>query len=164
MGLGRATFTWNKTGGGTWSVAANWTPSGPPTSTDAALFNLNASYTTGLSATTTCGTLTVGTLSAGTITFNAAGHALNFGVARFLAASTGGTVNFSGGTFAQTGIANALDVEDVLNVGTGAFLGNLNSFQVGTLSNASINLSAATLLVNALVLGEPDNVIGASSH
>jgi hypothetical protein len=45
-------FDWNNTAGGTYSTAANWTPSGPPNSSDTARFNLNNTYAITVASTT----------------------------------------------------------------------------------------------------------------
>lgn len=54
-----ATLDWNNAAGGTYSTAANWTPSGPPNSSDTARFNLNNSYAITVASTTGVNTLSV---------------------------------------------------------------------------------------------------------
>jgi T5SS/PEP-CTERM-associated repeat protein len=54
-----ATLDWNNTAGGTYSTAANWTPSGPPLSSDTARFNLNNTYTVNVSNSASINSLSV---------------------------------------------------------------------------------------------------------
>ena len=124
-----ATKTWNKTAGGSWATAGNWTPSGAPAAGDAVIINsnqsanitavptisilsLNVSGTCRLVASASGNTMTVtGTLTVATgvtLSLGTSGGRMNFTLANTATGAVNGTgvLNFDGGTTVRTLLVN----------------------------------------------------------
>jgi len=89
VALAQQVYTWNNTTGGDWTTPGNWTPSGPPSAGDKAVFNNGGTYTVSNVPATSIGaievdnntqvTFTTGTPATITLTGfgSGAGNALN---------------------------------------------------------------------------------------
>lgn len=125
-------FTWNGPNGGLWSVAANWTPNGPPQGVDNVIFaagNINDSVIdTGFNVSNAVAKMTVQAGYTGTISFNSSFllivGPLGISVAGGTFDASGGMLDItstqiSGGTFRLGSVAiNNLGAIQVSNTGT----------------------------------------------
>src|SRR5207247_1952386 len=94
-----ATMTWTNTGGGNWSVAANWSPNQVPGSSDNAIITASGTYTVTFNASATIAGLTLGGAS-GTQIFSLGGNTLTLnGLATI---NSNGQFNLAGATLAGT--------------------------------------------------------------
>ncbi len=124
-----ATKTWNRTTGGVWTTAGNWTPNGAPATGDSVIINstqsanitavptisllaLNVTGTCRLVAATSGNTMTVTrtlTVATGvTLSLGTNGGRMNFTLANTATGSVNGTgvLNFDGGTTVRTFMLN----------------------------------------------------------
>ena len=151
-----ATFTWTTKTGGTWSVPANWSPSGPPGSSDTALIgNLGGSnYNVTVSTSTTIAQLDIGTTTGGGAPSLIIGSAqLTMGTLDYTTASGGNataiTINAGGILDITSSITDTGGVSETITVSGKTTGGHL---ELGSLSvvNAKVtdtfsNNSATTL-------------------
>lgn len=129
---GQINYDWNNASGGSFNTAANWTPAGPPSTTNhIARFPLSATYSVNFNSNVTLFRHTVVT---GNVTWNLNGFTATFtdtinnGVGNNVTPTSlrilNGTVNtgnFGAGTTADVVSSVTLDQGAHVNVGSGAF-------------------------------------------
>ena len=128
-------FTWTNAAGGTFNVAGNWSPAGPPTvNTHTALFNLNSTYGVTLTAPATSGTLS---MSAGSVTMTANASSGTYTVDRIVL--SGGSLNLGSNIRLTPALSTTISTGATLNIGTSALLSTSGSITVngGTLIRSS---------------------------
>jgi T5SS/PEP-CTERM-associated repeat protein len=131
-----ATFNWTSNIGGAFATAANWTPTGVPSVSDEARFEINNTYTVTVSTSTTVNTFAQ---TRGDATFDLNGNILRF---------TNLTNNTMGST---TGLTSTLRITD------GAF--RPGNFTIGASTGATSNLvldtaSNTTVGTGPLLVGQ----------
>ncbi len=141
--IAATTFTWSNVAGGSWQTGSNWTPAGPPTVVDTAVFALDDAYTVTCEANATVDTLQV---ADGALTLSLGATALQTD-----------TVDLGGGTLSipalvsgsaaagQAGYASALNFTD----GTLEITGGVFRPTVGTLTSTTPSPPTTLTIANA---------------
>jgi hypothetical protein len=151
-----ATITWTNTSGGSWNVAANWSPNQVPGVADTALIETSGTYTVTLNANAQIGGFTLGgtsgvqylTVNSCTLSFTNGGTVAANGVFTLNASTLTGLVtdsgafNWTNGGYISGGSSVTILSNGVLNIG-----GNYGQNLYGMLTNAgTVNWSATASL------------------
>ncbi len=145
--LSGTTYQWNNASGGAWTTGSNWTPSGPPSDGDKALFNNDAAFTVSSVPTTSIGAIEVAGNTSVTFTAGAAQ-----------------TVSLTG---FGSGSGNALNVgaDSLIIGGTNAITLSIQSGNTGRVSGAirvGFNGSRITSSDSAGIVVESGGIVIAS--
>jgi len=136
-----AIITWTNVNGGSWSVAANWSPNTVPGAADDVRITSNGTYTVVMNVSPTISSLTLGGIS-GLQTLTNTGQTLTVSQASLV--DTNGILGMNGGTVSGAG---TLNVNGLLNWNGGS-LGNGGSLTVA--ANGIMNLQATVSLSGVL--------------
>jgi hypothetical protein len=136
-----ATIAWTNTSGGSWSVAANWSPNSVPVASSDVFVTNNGTYTVTMDVSPTISSLTLGGIS-GQQTLTNTSKTLTLSLASVV--NTNGVLGMSAGVLSGSG---SLSINGQVHWNGGS---SGNGFSVTVQSNAVLNIGAGISLSGAL--------------
>jgi T5SS/PEP-CTERM-associated repeat protein len=137
-----ARFDWNKAAGGAFAAGTNWTPSGPPGTSDGAYFALNSTYTVTFAGATTNA---LNVIEAGNVTQNLGGFTRT-ATETYVAPQAGQTATLTptNGTLAGSymTLGDASGSSGTLNVGSGAVVNMSQTIFAGNQGAATVSITS----------------------
>ena len=130
---GAAPITWTNTSGGSWNVAANWSPNSVPGASDDVFITSNGTYTVTMDVSPTISRLTLGGIS-GQQTLTNTSQTLTLSLPSVV--NTNGILGMNAGTLSGLG---SLSINGQVHWNGGS---SGNGFSVTVQSNAVLNLQA----------------------
>src|SRR5450759_2018766 len=138
---GAAPITWTNTSGGSWNVAANWSPNSVPGASDDVFITSNGTYTVIMNVSPTISNLTLGGVS-GQQTLTNTSQTLTLSLASVV--NTNGVLGMNGGVLNGLG---SLSINGQVHWNGGS---SGNGFSVTVQSNAVLNLQAQVIFAGAV--------------
>src|ERR1035441_9940985 len=165
-----ASVIWTNTGGGSWSVAANWSPNTVPRPSDDVLIRTAGTYSVTLDASPTVNSLTLGgasgwqtlATSGNTLILNGASVVNTNGIVSLNSGSLGGSGGLTvSGQFNWTG--GTLNSGAVLTIATNGVL-NLSGSGDKHIAGGTLNNAGSVTWTGGSVLGSAAGVVNVISN